>query len=221
MKTFSKKVLSFLPALTSVLSIPCWSQAPVAPVTPPAPRADPAGTLDFAGKFHDYATSTFTVGTLAAAAVTAGYRMVNPPDHYPRQWKDGGGAFGRNLGDAAATTGTLLTGKFLAGAVLGEDPRYFPSHSRNAAARLAHALAFTFIDKSDHGTNRLALSSFAGAAAAGFVGEAYLPTGFNDNVHAYQRGFIAFGVLGFGNVVAEFRPELREFGHRLHLVRNP
>jgi hypothetical protein len=67
----------------------------------------------------------------------------------------------------------------------------------------------------------LALSNFAGAAASGFVGEAYLPNGFNDNVHAYQRGFIAFGVLGFRNIAYEFRPELRAMGHKMHVIRNP
>jgi hypothetical protein len=209
MKASVSKILFLLP----VLSVCSWGQAPAV--------VDPTGTLDFAQKAAYFGKTTFTFGTLLGDVATAGFVMVDPPSNYPRNWRDGGAAFGRNLGDASAVTGTLLTTKFLAGAALGEDPRYFPSHSTNPAARLVHALAFTFVDKSDHGTNRLALSNFAGAAAAGFVGEAYLPNGFNDNVHAYQRGFIAFGVLGFRNITYEFRPELRAMGHKMHVIRNP
>ncbi len=209
MKTLVSKFLFLLPVVFVSSWVSIWAQAP-----------DPTGTLDFGEKAAYFGKTTLTFDTLLGAAATAGFVMAEPPGHYPRAWRDGGGAFGRNLGDASAVTGTLLTTKFLAGAALGEDPRYFPSHSTNPVARIAHALAFTFVDKSDHGANRLALSSFAGAAASGFVGEAYLPNGFNDSVHAYQRCFIAFGVLGFRNIVYEFRPELRAAERRMHLVRN-
>jgi hypothetical protein len=40
-----------------------------------------------------------------------------------------------------------------------------------------------------------AISNFAGAKAAGFVGNSYLPSGFNDVTHAGQRATLRFGVF--------------------------
>jgi hypothetical protein len=38
-----------------------------------------------------------------------------------------------------------------------------------------------------------AFSNFVGAKAAGFVGNAYLPSGFNNATHAGQRATLQFG----------------------------
>ena len=53
------------------------------------------------------------------------------------------------------------------------------------------ALAFTFVDKSDSGRNRLASSNFEGAAASGFSGNLYLPPEMNIPGHARKRSTIA------------------------------
>jgi hypothetical protein len=56
----------------------------------------------------------------------------------------------------------------------------------------------------------VAVSNFTGAAASGFVGNAYLPTGFDNLTHAGQRSAVAFGGLNAQNVLQEFSPELSE-----------
>ncbi len=61
------------------------------------------------------------------------------------------------------------TARFLTGLALHEDLRYVRSNSKNPLMRTAHALAFTFVDKTDSGRNTIAFSNFAGAAAGGFV----------------------------------------------------
>jgi hypothetical protein len=53
-----------------------------------------------------------------------------------------------------------------------------------------------------------AISNFVGAAAAGFVGNTYLPSGFNDVTHAGQRATIQFGVFAAGNLFREFAPQM-------------
>jgi hypothetical protein len=53
-----------------------------------------------------------------------------------------------------------------------------------------------------------ALSNFVGAAAAGFVGNAYLPAGFNDVTHAGQRATLRFGFSAAGNLFREFTPQM-------------
>ena len=47
-----------------------------------------------------------------------------------------------------------------------------------------------------------------GAAAGGFVGNTYLPAGFNDITHAGQRVTIRLGTFAAGNLFREFAPPM-------------
>jgi len=99
----------------------------------------------------------------------AGLSMLNPPSHYPREWKDGAQAFERNYGNIVATVTARETASMLASVALHEDPRYRPSGSTNVLHRVFHALSYTVVDRTDSGTRTIALSNFAGAAAGGGV----------------------------------------------------
>ena len=74
-----------------------------------------------------------------------------------------------------------------------------------------HPVAFTFIDKTDSGRNTIAFSNFAGAAAGGFVGRAYLPNGYNDLTHAEQRMAFQLTSITIQNIAAEFQPQWGPF----------
>jgi hypothetical protein len=95
----------------------------------------------------------------------------------------------------------------LTSVALHEDPRYVRSNSKNPLMRTMHAVAFTFIDKTDSGRNTIAFSNFAGAAAGGVVGSAYLPHGYNDLTHAQQRMAAQFASIAIQNIAAEFQPQ--------------
>jgi hypothetical protein len=82
-----------------------------------------------------------------------------------------------------------------------------------------HALAFTFVDKTDSGRNTIAFSNFAGAAAGGFVGQAYLPHGYNDLTHAEQRMTIQFMGIAIQNVAAEFQPQWGRIVRKLRIQK--
>ena len=175
----------------------------------------PATTAGFAldNKFSYYMTETYlNPGALTAPAFRAGLRMANPPgkgaSRYPLDWRQGPEGFGRNYGDAVAERVSFQTARFVTGVMVREDPRYMPSGSHNILARSLHALSFSFIDHSDSGHPMPALSNFLGAAAGGFVGNAYLPDGFNDVTHAGQRATIRFGTFAAGNLFREFAPQM-------------
>jgi hypothetical protein len=53
-----------------------------------------------------------------------------------------------------------------------------------------------------------AFSNFVGATAAGFVGNAYLPSSFNNATHAGQRATLQFGFTAAGNLFREFAPQM-------------
>ena len=169
--------------------------------------------VGFGGKFHYYLNETyFNPSALTAPAFRAGLRMANPPGkgatQYPSEWRQGAEAFGRNYGDAFAERVSFQTARFVAGAITREDPRYVPSSSHNILSRSIHAVSFTFVDRSDSGHPVPALSNFVGAAAGGFVGNAYLPSGFNDVTHAGQRATLRFGFAAGGNLFREFAPQM-------------
>jgi len=73
--------------------------------------------------------------------------------------------------------------------------------------RLFHALVFTIVNRTDSGAHTFAFDNFASAAAGGFVGMAYLPSGFNDVSHAGQRALSELLQTAIANVSREFAPQ--------------
>lgn len=174
----------------------------------------------FQGKLHDYLAVTFlSPAVLTAPAFRAGLRMANPPSRgeftYPGDWRQGAQGFGRNFGDAFADRVSTRTARFLTGAMARENLRYQPSGDHNPLARTFYAIGFTFVDRSDSGHRMPALSNFAGAAAGGAVGLAYLPPGFDNLGNAGRRAAVDLGALGGTNLLREFAPRIpgpvREF----------
>jgi hypothetical protein len=168
-------------------------------------------------KFEIYFHQSFGPQNFILPAFGAGYSMLNPPPHYPREWKDGGGAFGRWYGEQIAASTSNRTGQLLAEVALHEDPRYVPSSSKNTLVRTFHAVAFTFVDKTDSGRNTFAFSNFAGAAAGGFVGMAMLPDGYNDGPHAERRALRGLETIAVRNILTEFRPEWSPILRKIHV----
>jgi len=177
----------------------------------PIPRFN--SRLSAAEKFHYFMSETFfNPGAITAPAFRAGLRMANPPGigatRYPAAWRQGAGGFGRNYGDSVAERDSFQTARFIAGVISREDPRYMPAVTHNPFSRSMHALEFAFVDRSDSGHAMPALSNFVGAAAGGFVGNAYLPPGFNNVTHAGQRATVRFGMFAAGNLFREFAPQM-------------
>ena len=173
--------------------------------------------LRLAGKARYFAVHSFGPAAFVGPLLWSAPILANPPAHYPKDWRQGAGALGRLYGDALAFQTAAQTGQFLAGAAFHEDPRYSASYSRNPFKRALHAVAFTAFDRSDSGRTTFAVSSFAASVSAGFVGNAYLPHGYNDTSHAGNRMVIEFSSLAVTNLAQEFTPEFRWLGKRMHL----
>jgi hypothetical protein len=212
-----KKLLKSL-SVFGLLAAPLLAQT--LPLLPAAAVSSPAAQ-SFHEKFMRYAISAYGPRAVAAPAFSAALVMIDNPSGYPRAWRDGPGAFERNYGNGLGRRTSKETGRFLAGTLLHEDFRYRPSTSGNPLVRGFHALAFTFIDKSDSGNNRFAVANFAGAEAGGFVGDFWLPPGFNNLSHAETRAAISFGSFAAQNLYHEFEPDLRRLSRRLGLPRIP
>jgi len=201
------------------------AQAPAAPFAqqpnqllalPPALTRTPVTGGD---KLQFYIHKAFGPPAVVLPALGTGFQMLNPPSHYPREWKDGSDAFGRIYGYKVADRTSRETAQFLTGFLLHEDPRYQRSTSTNPLRRTFHALAFTVFDKTDSGRTTFAASNFASAAAGGFVGMGILPDGYNDLTHAEQRMASEFLQIAIGNVATEFEPQWGPWAKKLRLPK--
>jgi len=177
--------------------------------------------MNVGDKFKYFVEPAFGPRALLSTAFRSGIRMANPPSNYPREWHSGAEAYGRFYGDSFAGSGAGSIGRFSTAVLLHEDPRYRRSESTSVAGRFAHALAFTLVDRTDGGHSTLALSNFTGAAASGFIGNAYLPAGFDNLTHAGQRSALAFGGIAGQNVIQEFAPDLQRLFMKIHLPHIP
>jgi hypothetical protein len=186
------------------------------PVLPPGLTRTP---LTFQDKFRIYEHKTFGPPAVILPAFGAGLGIINPPSKYPKEWKDGAEAFGKNYGYRVADHTSRNTAQFLAGDLLHEDPRYLRSTSTNPFRRTVHALVFTVFDKTESGRTTFAASNFASAAAGGFVGMGILPDGYNDVTHAEQHIASEFLQIGIGNVLTEFEPQWGPWAKKLRIPK--
>jgi hypothetical protein len=176
-------------------------------------------TLTGEDKLQIYIHKAFGPPAVVLPAFGTAFQMLNPPSHYPREWKDGSDAFGRIYGYKMADRTSRETAQFLTGLLLHEDPRYQRSTSTNPLRRTFHALAFTVFDKTDSGRTTFAASNFASAAAGGFVGMGILPDGYNDLTHAEQRMASEFLQIAIGNIATEFEPQWGPWAKKLRLPK--
>jgi hypothetical protein len=173
--------------------------------------------LSVKGKLRYFAVESFRPGIYPVAAFYDGLTMANPPKAYPPEWRQGFPGFARNYGDFMASWASVQGGKFVAASMLHEDPRYFISTNRNFFARIANAVRYVVIDRSDSGHPRLAVANIAGAFAGGFVGNAYLPDPYANASHGFSRSALALTGFVTSNLADEFHPEIHKLVKKLHL----
>jgi hypothetical protein len=173
--------------------------------------------LNVKGKLRYFAVESFRPGIYPVAAFYDGLTMASPPKAYPPEWRQGFPAFARNYGDFMASWASVQGGKFVAASMLHEDPRYFMSTNKNFFARVANAVRYAVIDRSDSGHPRLAVSNVAGALAGGFVGNAYLPDPYANASHGFSRSALALTGFVTSNLADEFHPEIHKLARKFHL----
>ena len=94
----------------------------------------------------------------------------------------------------------------------------FPPTSDNFLARTLHAIAFTFVDRTDSGHDTIALSNFAARRQAVLSGWPFCRKGTTTS-HAEQRALRGLEGAASRNLVAEFRPEWEPLLLKLHIQR--
>jgi hypothetical protein len=202
----------------STLTLHTAFNAPASPLPPTSPIDDLTHPLTVNQKLTLVVHRTFGPPGFVIPAFEAGIAMADPPPRFPPEWHDGAEGFGHLYGAFFTRHVVGNAAEFAFSTAFHEDPRYFPERAgHNGGHRILHAVWFSFYNETDSGHRFFALNNFAGAAAAGFVGTAYQPAGFNDLTHAGQRTTTDFSTYIGRNLISEFSPELGHIFRKFHM----
>ena len=156
-------------------------------------------------KFNLFARTTINPKTYLTAAYNAG--VAQAEDNDPT-WGQGAEGYGKRY--AAAFTDQVSSNffkKFAYPALFRQDPRYFRGEG-TGGQRFKHAIAHTFVTRSDSGNDMFNFSRWFGATSAVALGNLYHPGHRRGFTPAAERVGISVGTdMGF-DVLREFWPEL-------------
>jgi hypothetical protein len=180
--------------------------------TPVEMPADPDFPFTLRERFTLFTNKTLThVQPYASSVASSAFLELFSPS---RVWGRGSDEFTNHL--VASFTQRLVTYGIQSGAaaVLHEDLRYKPSHSRNLWKRSEHALVSTFVLETPRG-NDIAIANIVAAVGGGMVMNISNP-GRENFSHPGTWNLTAEYLLGFaeGNLWNEFKPDIK------HLIRS-
>ena len=173
---------------------------------PMAGTAQSADPLDVMGKLNFHAQN---VGSPGALAETAAYAGILQGLDSPREWGQGGDAYGKRL--ASALGGSAIHGALAFGldSALHQDPRYFRSRNTGFGRRMAHAFRGTILTHTDRGGETLATWRLGSAYGAAFLTNQWYPDRVNTVRLSLLQGSLHFGFDFVSNLGAEFWPDVK------------
>ncbi len=182
-------------------------------VVPIAAMAQPVEPLNVRSKLNFHAQS---VGSPMSLAETAAYAGILQGLNSPREWGQGGGAYGKRF--ASALGGSAIHGALAFGldSALHQDPRYFRSQT-GFLRRTAHAFRGTILTRTDGGGETLSTWRLGSDYGAAFLSNEWYPDRVNTVRLGALQGSLHLGFDFVSNLGTEFWPDVR----RKILRRNP
>jgi len=173
-----------------------------APVIGIAQTSEPPGVT---GKLRFHAESTFGPLAIVGIAATAGAHQLFDE---PREWGQGGAAYGKRFASTAGARGINGVLAFGLDSALHQDPRYYRSLQTGFWRRAGHALRGTILTRTDAGGETLSTWRIGSAYGSAYLSNMWYP----DRLNTARLGFIQGSVgLGFGlagNLASEFWPDI-------------
>jgi hypothetical protein len=162
--------------------------------------------LSVTGKLRFHAKQTASPGFVVEMAAYAG--VLHWMDT-PREWGQGGAAYGKRVASAAGATAIRNVFAFALDSTLREDPRYRRSGHGKMFARMGHAARETFVTRTDGGRTRFATWRFGSAVGAAYLSNVWYPDRLNTFSSGLEQGAATIGLDLLGNVAIEFWPDVR------------
>lgn len=154
-------------------------------------------------RFHAKAlyTPLAIAGSLAYAGILQGLDA-------PKEWGQGGAAYGKRL---ASTEGTAAIHSVLAfglDSALRQDPRYYRLGGQGFWRRTRHAIRGTFLTRTDAGGETFAAWRFGSAYGAAYLSNQWYPDRLNTAREGFLQGSARIGLDLALNMVSEFWPRI-------------
>jgi len=202
-----------LPALLFILATPVGALAQSsAPATQVA--VDPTATVPAANSWVPLTAGQKTKRriyrvvepmSLLGSAVSAGFDQWSD---IPHQWGQGTEGYAIRF---ASAEGNLLAHNTVAlgfDLALHTDPRYHPMPDGRFRARLWNAVSQSFLAYKDSGGRTINIAEIGGNYGAGFISNAWQPSGHNTAGDALMRGTSGLAFHTLKNVAREFLPDV-------------
>lgn len=161
--------------------------------------------LGWKGKLRFHANRAYGPLALVGMAAYAGFlQEINSP----KEWGQGGGAYGERYASTLAWSGIHGAMAFGLDTALRQDPRYYRSDATGFWGRAGHAVRGTFLTRTDAGGETLATWRIGSDYGAAFLSNIWYPPRLDKPRYGLEDGSISLGFDVLGNLGAEFWPDI-------------
>jgi hypothetical protein len=158
-------------------------------------------------KFMIASKDSFDWPEFFVAGAMSGLNQISGQDP---EWGQGVKGYAKRYGASIAdqTISNYLTEAILP-SVLHHDPRYFRLGQGSQIHRIAHALSWVIIGKTDSDHNTLNVSELLGSGASAAIGLAYYPSQERDGSAVMDRFVTQVSFDAASSVLKEYWPDIR------------
>ena len=127
----------------------------------------------------------------------------------PREWGQGGAAYGKRFASTLGWAGIHGTLAFGLDSTLHQDPRYYRSESTGFWRRAGHAIRGTILTRTDAGGETLSTWRLGSDYGAAFLSNMWYPDRLNTPREGLIHGSVTLGFDLVSNLGAEFWPDIK------------
>ncbi len=149
----------------------------------------------------------FMPGALFRTAVPALFEHL---DDEPPQWGQGMEGYAKRFGNRLARSAIRDTVRAGTAAALGYDVRYVKCDCKGAFPRVGHALLWNFVTLNRNGKTVLDVPRVAGSFSSEFIGNTWMPAGYNSAGDALRSGGVQLAFGSVFNIIREFAPRKKK-----------
>jgi hypothetical protein len=197
--------------LIAALAIPAFGQDDLTAVNMLSYKPETA-----AQRWHTFFVDT--IGSPApyeAAAADAGLDQIL---NKPKEWGQGAHGYGQRIGSRFGRLAITTTISEATEAAFGLDTRYIPSGRRGFLRRAGYAIGATFFSFDHQGHKRFDPGPIVGSFGSGILAtQLWYPNRYEPLSKGLNLGLSELTAFPIGNLLREFRPELKPILDRIKL----
>ena len=128
----------------------------------------------------------------------------------PPQWGQGMEGYSKRFANRFARSAIRDSVQAAGSAALGYDVRYVKCDCKGFLPRFGHAIAWNFVTLNRNGKTVLNVPRIGGSFASEFIGNTWMPAGYNSAGDAFRSGAVQLGFSSIFNAFREFAPRKKK-----------